>query len=251
MSNFKAVIVDDEKGARESLDKLLKKHCPDVAVKAKAGSADEAIKVIQQHSPELVFLDIEMPGKNAFDLLHEMGSINFDIIFTTAYDQYAIKAIRFSAIDYLLKPINSEELMKAVERFKNKRSDEGMMNEKFKVLMNNLRQEDQPKRVAIPDGEGLTFVKVDSIIRCHSDGSYTTLYFDNGKKIVASKPIGEYEELLSGEKFFRIHRSHLINLDHIKKYMKGDGGYVVMRDGSQVEISRRKKNDFIALLTQS
>jgi two-component system LytT family response regulator len=182
--------------------------------------------------------------------LEKFDRLSFDIIFTTAFNQYAINAIRFSALDYILKPIDSEDLIKAVNRFEQKKHSEASLNHQFHTLLNNIHPDNRSKRIGIPDGDSLVFIDVNDIIRCHSDGSYTSFHLKEGKKILASRPIGEYEELLQEERFFRIHRSYLVNLDHIRKYVKGDGGYVVMSDGAEVEVSRRKKNDFIAVLNR-
>ena len=245
---YNAIIVDDEKGPRESLHQLLEKNCKNIRVIQKADSVETAFECIQELKPDLVFLDIEMQTGNAFDLLEKFKSIDFAIIFTTAFNHYAINAIRFSAIDYLLKPVDADDLVSAVGRFEMKKHDEAALNHKFQTLLNNMHPDNRSKKIGIPDGDSLIFIDIKNLIRCHSDGSYTSFFLANGKKIMASKPIGEYEEMLQEERFFRVHRSYLINLDHIKKYVKGDGGYVVMSDGSEVEVSRRKKNDFIAVL---
>ncbi len=242
---YKAIIADDENGALNSLKNMIQNYCPQLEIVATANSVDNAIIEIEKHKPNLLFLDIEMGKKTAFDLLEQYTSMPFDIIFTTAYDHYAIKAIRFSALDYLLKPIDPEELKYAVEKFISKKHDEDLLNSKFKTLLGNLKQENKNKKIAISDTDGLVFLDISDIIRCHSDGSYTTIYLTEGKKMVVSKPIGEYEDLFNEENFFRIHRSHLININHIKKYLKGEGGYVLMSDGAEVEVSRRKKNEFM------
>lgn len=247
---IKAIIVDDELGARESLSKMLEKNCSSVQIVAKADSMLSAYEAIINLHPDLVFLDIEMPNGNAFDLLEKIKEIDFDIIFTTAYDHYAIKAIKFSAIDYILKPIDPEELLQAVKRYEEKSGQKNMLDKKFKTLLNNLKPENKLKKVGIPDGDGLIFINLADIIRCDSDGNYTFFILTSGKKIVASRTLGEYEQLFADDNFFRIHRSHLINLQHVKKYLKGEGGYVIMSDNSQVEVSRRNKNDFLQKLAQ-
>ncbi len=246
---IKAIIVDDELGARESLSKIIEKNCKDVQIVAKADSMLNAYEAINNYNPDLVFLDIEMPNGNGFDLLEKFKEINFDIIFTTAYDHYAIKAIKFSAVDYILKPIDVEELIQAIQRFENKAGQKNMLDKKFKTLLSNLKPENKLKKVGIPDGDGLIFINLSDIIRCDSDGNYTFFVLTTGKKIIASRTLGEYEQMFADDNFFRIHRSHLINLDHVKKYIKGEGGYVVMTDNSQVEVSRRNKNDFLEKLS--
>jgi len=246
---IKAIIVDDELGARESLSKMLEKNCKQIEVVAKVDSMLSAFEAITNKEPDLVFLDIEMPNGNAFDLLEKFKTINFNIIFTTAYDHYAIKAIKFSAIDYILKPIDPEELITAVKRFEDRADQKATLDKQFKTLLSNVRPENKLKKVGIPDGDGLIFINLSDIIRCDSDGNYTFFILTSGKKIIASRTLGEYEQMFADDNFFRIHRSHLINLEHVKKYIKGEGGYVVMSDNSQVEVSRRNKTDFLEKLS--
>jgi two-component system LytT family response regulator len=247
---IKAIIVDDELGARESLSKMIEKNCKQLEIVAKADSALAAFEAITTKQPQLVFLDIEMPNGNAFDLLEKFKEINFNIIFTTAYDHYAIKAIKFSAVDYILKPIDPEELVEAVKRFEKKQQGEpSVLDKQFKTLLSNVRPENKLKKVGIPDGDGLIFINLSDIIRCESDGNYTFFILTSGKKIIASRTLGEYEQMFTEDNFFRIHRSHLINLQHVKKYIKGEGGYVIMSDDSQVEVSRRNKNEFLEKLS--
>lgn len=247
---IKAIIVDDELGARESLSKMIEKNCKQLEIVAKADSAQAAFEAITSKKPDLVFLDIEMPNGNAFDLLEKFKEINFNIIFTTAYDHYAIKAIKFSAVDYILKPIDPEELTEAVKRFEKKQQGEpNVLDKQFKTLLSNVRPENKLKKVGIPDGDGLIFINLSDIVRCESDGNYTFFILTNGKKIIASRTLGEYEQMFTEDNFFRVHRSHLINLQHVKKYIKGEGGYVIMTDDSQVEVSRRNKNEFLEKLS--
>ena len=247
---LKAIIVDDEAGCREALNNLLVKFCPGVQVVAKANSAASAYEEIIKHKPQLVFLDIEMPKGNSFELLSRFSEIDFDIIFITAFDHYAIKAIKFSAIDYLLKPVDPDDLKAAVNKLHSKKESQQLLQDKFKILLENIKPESKPKKVAIADGEGLIFVNIREIIRCDSDGNYTYIFLENGKKLMASRTLGEYEEMFSGENFFRVHRSHLINMEHIKKYIKGEGGFVILSDNSQAEVSRRKKIEFLERLSQ-
>jgi two-component system LytT family response regulator len=246
---IRAIIVDDEKGARESLSKMLEKNCRQIEIVGKADSMASAYEVISEQKPDLVFLDIEMPNGNAFDLLEKFKEINFNIIFTTAYDHYAIKAIKFSAVDYILKPIDPEELVNAVKRLEDKMGQKNSLDNQFKTLLSNVKPGNKLKKVGIPDGDGLIFINLSDIIRCDSDGNYTFFILTNGKKIIASRTLGEYEQMFADDNFFRVHRSHLINLEHVKKYIKGEGGYVVMTDNSQVEVSRRNKNDFLEKLS--
>ena len=246
--SIKALIIDDEEGARESLRNILQSYFEEVEVLDTAESADDAYTKINEQQPDLIFLDIEMPRGNAFDLLERFDSIDFEIIFVTAYDHYAIKAIRFSALDYILKPIDIDELRAAIEKCA-QQSDQRSINDRLKVLLQNLNEQNKPRKVAIPDSEGLIFVNMDEIIRCESDGNYTTFILANERRILASRTLGEYEDLFSDDHFFRVHRSHLINMEHITKYVKGEGGYVIMSDSSEVEVSRRKKAAFMDQLS--
>lgn len=245
---MKAILVDDENGSRESLALLLEKYCIKVDVVAKADSMTSGLTAIQKYEPELVFLDIEMPNGSGFDLLEKVKDIDFDVVFITAYDHYAIRAIKFSAVDYLLKPVDPEDLIQAVKRVEEKRLSKKSLSDKYQVLLSNIKSETKLKKVAIPDGDGLVFISLTDIIRCDSDGNYTYFILNTGKKIMSSRTLGEYEEMFEGENFFRVHRSHLVNLDHVKKYIKGEGGYVVLSDNSQVEVSRRKKIEFLEKL---
>lgn len=249
---IKAIIVDDEQGARESLNNILNKYFEDeVLVLGVADGVEEAKKMIKSQKPDLLFLDIEMPGGGGFGLLSDLDQIDFKTIFVTAYDQYAIQAIKFSALDYLLKPIDMEELEGAIEKFKAARTRDLIEKQKIKNLMDNLKVDNHIRKVAVPDGNGLVFIPLKNIIRCESDGNYTIIYQDSGKKIIASRTLGDFEDMFSGENFFRIHRSHLINLEHLAKYIKGEGGYVELSDGSKAEVSRRKKTEFMDFLQNS
>lgn len=243
---IRAMIVDDEEGARESLSNILEKYVDGVKIVAKADSIAMAMEKIKKYEPELVFLDIEMPFGSGFELLERMKPINFDIIFVTAYDHYALKAIKFSALDYLLKPVDMDELKKAIAKH-HKRSPENTA-ESYQNLIDNEKLEGDNKKLAIPDSSGIIFVKIRDIIRCESDGNYTKIYLNTGKKILASKTLGEYESMLEGDGFYRIHRSHLINLSHLKKYNKGDHSFVVLSDGTECDVSRRKKSGFLEAL---
>ena len=250
MERMKAVIVDDEKNGRESLSSMVERFCPEVNVTGLASSALEGYELVKISKPDLVFLDIEMPMHNGFDMLEMFKNIDFSVIFTTAYDQYAVKAIKYSALDYLLKPVDPDELRSAIDKVEKRKRNTSDLKEKFDTLLSNLKHDSKRKKVAIPDGDGLVFIYVDEIIRCESDSNYTYFFIQGGKKITASRTMRDFEEMFADENFFRVHRSHLINLDHIKRYMKGDGGYVIMDDGSKVEVSRRKKNEFAEKLAE-
>ncbi len=240
-----AVIVDDEQGARDSLAKMVDKYCPQIQVLAKANSMKTALQAIELHQPDLVFLDIEMPNGNAFDLLAQIPELNFEIIFTTAYDHYAIKAIKFSAIDYILKPIDHEELVQAVDRLKGKVSQKETIRKKFDALLTNMKPDTLSKRIALPEADALIFIELNDVIRCEASGNYTTFYLTDGRQMVSSRHLGDYDQMLEDEDFIRAHRTHLINFKHIKKLVKGDVAYVIMDDDSKVEVSRRGKADIL------
>lgn len=240
-----AIIIDDEKNALEVLEMQLNQYCKNVNIVAKANGGIKGIETIKKYSPDLVFLDIEMPHKNGFDVLTETKQYNYDVIFTTAYDQFAIKAFKYSAIDYLLKPIDIIELQQAVDKIKNKQGSNSL-DEKIKTLFYQLQTPQKlTNKIALPIGDSMQFMEPDEIIRCESDSNYTHIFLANGKKITMAKTLKEVEENINGASFFRIHQSHLVNMNRISKYIKGDGAYVVMDDGTQITISRNKKEAFM------
>ncbi len=239
-----AIIVDDEPKGRLALHQKLNTYCNNVLVVAEAANGKEALGLIKQHHPQLVFLDIEMPVMNAFEMLNELAEKNFHVIFTTAYDQYAIKAIKYAAFDYLLKPVDIEELKMAIAKIENVENKN--LTKQLELLLQNMQQ---PKKgfnkLAIPSLDGLHFFDISSIIRLEAQSNYTVIYFLDHTKITASKTLKDFEELLPQELFFRLHHSHIINLQYIKKYIKGDGGQVEMENGDMIDVSRRKKEEFL------
>ena len=237
---LKAIIVDDEPDCCESLATLIERFCPEVTVSAVCGSGAEALSAIQEIKPKLLFLDIEMPYMNGFELLEKLPSIDFELVFTTGYDQYAIKAFRFSALDYLLKPIVREELQKAVSKALSRAQHQ--IPQQLEILLQKITHVNNPvQRIALPTMEGLQLVAVSDIICCRSDGNYTTFHLKQRQKITASRPLKEVEEMLADHAFLRVHHSHIVSLNEINKYVKGEGGYLVMSDGSTVDVSRSKK----------
>jgi two-component system LytT family response regulator len=237
---IKAIIVDDEPYCCETIATLLEDNCPEVEVTAICYNGADALAAIRQQSPALVFLDVEMPKMNGFEMLEQLSSVNFDIIFTTSYDQYALKAIRFSAIDYLLKPIDREELEKAVQKVI-RRSQKPIVQQ-LEILMQKIHHPSTPiSKIAMPTMEGLRMILVENIVSCESDSNYTILLLKNKQKIIVSCTLKEIEELLEQHSFARVHRSYLVNLNEVEKYVKGEGGYLVMSDGSTVDVSRNKK----------
>lgn len=240
------LIIDDEIHCTDYLSGLLLKNGISKSEVTICNDPKNALKLILNNPYNLVFLDIEMPFLNGFDLLDTLPQINFNVVFTTAFDKYALKAIKFSALDYLLKPIDEEELIEALNKFQ---KNSALMNQKqLSSLMENVKNK-KFNKLAIPSIDGIEFIEIDDIIRCQSDGNYTKLYLTNNRLITSSKTLKEYELLLKEFGFSRIHNSDMINLAFLKKYIKGDGGQVIMQDGSEIEVSRRRKEEFIRLLS--
>jgi two-component system, LytTR family, response regulator len=246
---IKAVIVDDEQNCVEMLEWLLKTYCPVVSVAAMCTSGEEGIKAIQKHKPDVVFLDIEMPKMNGFDMLEAIGDITFEVVFTTAYNKFAIKAFRYSALNYLLKPIDPDDLQLTVKRIEEKKSFPG--KQQLELLLQNMR-EANPKvnRVALSTGDGLIFVNTNEIMYCQAESNYTNVVLTNNLKILVAKTLKDIDETLSGKDFFRIHNSFLININEIRKFVRGEGGYIVMNDGTQITIARSKREEFFDLFSK-
>ena len=242
-----AVIIDDEPKSRDVLKTLLTRFCAEVEVVGMAGSIVEAEQVIKSHNPDLLFLDIEMPGGNGLQLLEKGVTGNADVIFVTSYAHYAIPALRLSAVDYLLKPVEVEELRTAVLRALERQNSKRASN--LLVLKENINQAPALQKIAIPGIQDVRFVKVGEIVRVEGDSNYSFIYLVGGEKIHSSRTLGDFEELLASQQnFFRIHKTHLVNLEHVVKLIKTEGGYLEMSDGSQVEISRRRKTEVLQLL---
>ena len=237
-----AVIIDDEQNNIENLTILLGQHCAQVEIMGKATSATFGEKLILQLNPDIVFLDIQMPGKNGFDMLQSLRTHNFELIFVTAFEQYGIQAVKFSAIDYLLKPIDAEELKNAVQKAIY-RSSEKKQNKKLENLLDVLQNEQlkDTHRIALTSAKETRFIKTKEIIRCESSNNYTTFYVSGGERIMVSKPIFEYEEILHGYGFIRCHQTHLVNKRFIKSLVKQDGGYLLLEDDTEIPVSRMKK----------
>ena len=242
--SLKAVIVDDEKHSREALKNLLNEFCTDVIIVASAGSVDEAITAISSTNPDVIFLDIELQSGTGFDILTQIDSINFEIIFITAFEQYAIKAVKYSSLDYLLKPIDLEELIKAVEKAK-KKKDQEVYRKQLETLVHNLKQQPNLNKVCLSTTDGFEFVTIEEIIYCKANGSYTSFFLKNNTSVIVSKHLKEYENLLTDQHFMRIHNSFLINLKEVKKFIKSDGGYILMSNNDSVNISKSKKEAFL------
>lgn len=239
------IIVDDELKSRESLKILLEDFCTGIEVKALCQNVAEAMSAIKTYKPDVVFLDIQLQRETGFDLLVKTDPINFEVIFTTAYSEYAIKAFKFSAIDYLLKPIDIEDLKRAVEKVEKRVGDS--VSARIQQLMSNLKSSTgENYKLALPTSDGLIFVKVSEILYCEASSNYTEITQADGKKHVVSRTLKEYEDLLTDYDFFRIHNSYLINLNAVKKYIRGEGGQVIMMNDKALDVSKRRKESFLA-----
>jgi len=243
------LIVDDEPDAVNFISSIIREYCPRLEIIGTASSAREGVKIILERQPELVFLDVEMPHGSGFDLLAQFPEKTFDVVFITAFNHYAIKAIKFSAVDYILKPININEFIEAVDKVLHKRLSGSSRNTSYSELLENLKTE-TPSKLAIPTSDGMEYLKTSDIIRVEADRSYSWFFLNDKRKILVSKNLNNYQELLSDRHFFRPHNSHLINLDHVKKYIRHEGGIIEMDDGSQVPISRARRDLFLAQMSK-
>ncbi|HET6768308.1 MAG TPA: LytTR family DNA-binding domain-containing protein [Chitinophagaceae bacterium] len=237
---LRAIIIDDERHSCDVLKMLLGKCCQQVHVTAICYSGEEGLRKINELQPQLVFLDIEMPHMNGFQLLEQLSNITFEIIFTTSYDQYAITAFKFSALDYLLKPVDREELEKAVQKVSKKINPP--VSQQLEILLQKINQPTiAVQRIALPTMQGLEFVPVESIISCSSSNNYTEFFLKDKKKLLVSRTLKEVEDMLADHSFIRVHNSHIVNLNAITRYVKGEGGYLVMSDSSTIDVSRSRK----------
>lgn len=239
-----AIIIDDEKHCRDVLQMLLTRHCPEITLDAVCEGPEEGLKAIEKYQPRLVFLDVEMPGMNGFDLLENCSRRNFSVIFTTAYDQYAIKAIRHSALDFLLKPVDKEELILSVQKALGQNTSAAP---KVDALLQFLHQHVQHnERLALPTVDGLRMMPVREILYCESEGGYTRVFLQKHEKpVLICRSLKEVDEVLRDKGFFRVHNSFIINLSFMEKYMKGDGGEIIMSNGKSIPVSRNRKQDFL------
>jgi two-component system LytT family response regulator len=245
---YNAIIIDDVDNSRVTLAHDLQQYCPQIKIIGEANSVKTGIAAILEKKPDVVFLDIELGDGLGFDILEVISTIDFQIIFTTGLDSYGIKAIKFSALDYLLKPIDPDELIKAVDKL-NKSPKKDSIKDHIDILLDNLRDvRSQNKRIALNSADKVHMVNINEIIRCESQGSYTIFYLSNKEQIVVTKNLKEYENLLEEYSFVRVHHSHLINFAFLKEFVKKDGGYAIMTDNSQVPVSFRKKNNLLDLM---
>jgi two-component system, LytTR family, response regulator len=245
---IRTVLVDDEPDCLDVLKQLLNKYCPEVDIVGEADSVQAALQVIEMSLPDLLLLDIAINNETAFDLLNQINAVNFQVIFITAWDQHAIQAFRYSAVDYLLKPVDGNDLHKAIEKATQKAQQHNILNH-LKILQNNIDAlQLAQQKIAIPTMTGLTFVYLKDIMRFEAKGDCTTIHVSNDERIVSTRSIKEYEDLLPGSFFYRVHNSHIINLNKVQKYHKGRGGQLYMEDGSCIEVAFRRREDFLKRL---
>jgi two-component system LytT family response regulator len=244
------VIIDDEPDGRNALRIAIEKYFPDLSILGIFETPHAGIDGISKLDPDLVFMDIQMPGMSGFDVLKHIFPFQFEVIFVTAFDQYAIKAIRFGALDYLLKPVDIDDLREAIERAKERILQKGSTFNYQSVLHNVSHRNGKTERIAVPTADGIEFFQIDDIIYCKADGSYTSIVLKGKISKIVSRNLKDFEIFFIDEGFCRVHHSFLINIKHVKKYVKGEGGYVVMTDDHHVDISRRKKEEFMSLLNK-
>jgi two-component system LytT family response regulator len=245
---YTAIIIDDIENSRITLADDLKKYCPQIQLIGEAESVETGLNEIINKKPEVVFLDIQLGDGTGFDILEKFGKFEFQVIFTTAMDSYGIKAIKFSALDYLLKPIDPDELIAAVNKLE-AQPQKNALNDSLNLLLENIKEiQPESKRIALSSADKVIMVYVKDIVRCESQGSYTIFYLHDKEEIVTTKNLKEYEQLLVDFSFVRVHHSHLINFNYLKEYIKKDGGYAVMQDGSNVPVSFRKRNNLLDMI---
>ncbi len=244
---MKIIIVDDEKRARQTISDMVKLCCPGTEIIAEADSVKTGAEVISKLRPDLVLLDVDLGDGTGFDLLKKLAPVNFKVIFITAFQEHATRAFKFSAIDYILKPVNSDELTQAIHRAKETQKEQ--LEDKLQTLMENIGNiAQEAKKIVLKTSESIHIVNVQDIVRCESDRNYTIFYFREAKKLLVSKTLGDFEEMLSHYKFYRPHQSHLVNLNFIEKFEKSDGGYLVMKDKTNVPVSTRKRDQLMNML---
>lgn len=242
---IKTLIIEDEQKSRDVILKIIEKNCPELTVIGTAGNVSEGVEKIKSLKPELVFLDITMPDGSGFDLLEQVQGYKFDLIFATASNSHAIRAFKYSACDYLLKPIDSEELISAVSRIAKRKSETPDMQNLNFLIQQLKKSDDNFQKITLPTGNAYEIINLKDIIRCEADGSYTYFYLTDKRKLMVSASLKHYEELLPEQDFIRVHHHNLINMNHVIRFLKEDGGYAVMTDGTKIEISRRKKDQFM------
>jgi two-component system, LytTR family, response regulator len=244
----RTVLVDDELASIRILKDLLTAHCPEVEIIGEADSVNAALEVIPACSPDLVLLDISINNENAFDLLNGLNNIDFQIIFITAWDNHAVQAFKYSATDYLLKPVDAADLQTAIKKVVRKSYEKSVI-ENLKILQENIQTlQLSQQKMAVPTLHGLSFVQLKDIMRLEANGSCTIIYLSNGEQLTTTRIIKEYEELLPGNIFYRVHNAHIVNLNKVQNYQKGRGGYIFMEDGTSIEVAFRRREDFLKRL---
>jgi two-component system LytT family response regulator len=242
---IRCVLIDDESNSLEMMEWLLKNYCPQVQIMAMCNAAQAGIEAINAHHPDVVFLDIEMPHMNGFDMLEQFEKLNFDVVFTTAYDQFAIKAFKYSALNYLLKPVDPVDLQETIARIEKKKAVP--TKEQIDLLMQNVLHKNKQavERIALTTNDGMVFVNTKEVVYCQAESNYTSVVMTDGKKYMVSKILKDIEEVLSGPDFYRVHHSYFININHIKKFIRGEGGYLVMDNDVSISISRARRQGFM------
>ena len=238
---IKAVIVDDEKHNIENLSLMIHNYCPGVRIAGSSDNISDAIHLVEEQKPDVVFLDIQMGESTGFDLLQTISERNFEVIFVTAFDKYGIQAVKFAALDYILKPIDTFELITAVGKMKEKIAHR-QNNKQLDFLMDYLRQNDKPAKIALPQQQEVRYVPVADIIRCEAQNTYTWFFLSNSDKILVSKPLKDYDELLAPHNFIRCHQTHLVNPAFVKSFLKEDGGSLLLQNGIKIPVSKQKKD---------
>ena len=244
---MKGIIIDDEPTVRNAIKNLLTEQFPDIKIVSSVGSVSEGYNAILQHSPELIFLDVELPDGTGFDLLKKFPSVNFKVIFITGHQEYALDAIKVSALDYILKPFDTDELRCAIEKAR-EIINHNEQQLKLQTLNENLQGNKTLKRIILPTSDNLHIVQVNEIIRAEADSNYTTFWLTGNKKIMVSRTIKEYDSMLSGSGLIRVHQSHLVNINFIDKFVKRDGGYLQLKDGSKIPISPNLKKQVLQII---
>lgn len=240
---LRALIADDESAARETLRNYLQRYCPDVDVVAEARDVPEAVKLIREFRPSLIFLDVEMPFGNAFDVLDQTADLEYETIFVTAFSEYAIQALNFSAAYYILKPVSIDELVKAVEKVHEHLENKDGIN-RSAILAQNLRNPEN-KKLVLPTSHGFEVIPVKDIVRLSGSGNYTEIFLTDGRKKVVSRVLRHFQDLLEGQGFIRVHKSHMVCMEQVQSYQRGRGGSLTMSDGAEIEVSPNKKQEVI------
>lgn len=245
---IKAVIIDDEPAMQDVNRLLLNEYFPEIHLAGIANSVETGVQLIKTEKPQLVLLDIELGSGSGFQVLQQLKPYSFKVVFITGFDSYALKAIKFSALDYILKPVNEIEFQQAIQRAVNEIGNQENHEQQTQHLLDSFRKEIGPKKLVLKTAESMHIIDINDILFCQSDNSYTTFYIENNEKIVVSKSIGEYEDLLADFSFFRPHQSFLVNLNHVKKIDKSDGGFIIMKNKKEIPVSVRQKKKLISLL---